>query len=107
MWFQEEATVRLHSVIFLKTDEVVLLLIYLGRHTFMVKVENVFPKINVAPLVVAIQMDMGEKIVVIQTTNTVHKNGPGQIQKYGKQCNLRGPGKYGRDYYKRRCNTQS
>lgn len=75
--FRGVANARLHSE-GLRTDEVVLLLVYLGSHASRVRVEDVPPEMDVVWLVAAIILDMEKEAVVLQAIRITHRNRQGQ-----------------------------
>lgn len=48
--FREAATARLHSATLLRTEELILLTVYLGKRLCRVTVEDINPEIDVALL---------------------------------------------------------
>lgn len=54
----------LHSVTPVKTEEVTLLLVNLGRHASRAKVEDIQPEVEVVRLVAAILLEREEMVVV-------------------------------------------
>lgn len=69
---------KFHFPEILKTEEVILISMYIGRRSSRVRITKIPPEVDTTWLVAAMTVDMEEKITFLHTTATDKQNWQGQ-----------------------------